>query len=106
MSWIHRDDLVRLCLACLEDERYAGVINAVAPEPVSNRDLARALGRAVRRPALLPAPPLGAESALSEAPPAETVRQRGGAGFWPWLSAVLVLGWLATALLWWRQRRR
>jgi hypothetical protein len=55
---------------------------------------------------LLPAPPLAAESALSEAPPAETVRQRGGAGFWPWLSAVLVLGWLATALLWWRQRRR
>jgi hypothetical protein len=32
------------------------------------------------------------------------VQQGDTAGFWPWLSVVLVLGWLATALLWWRQR--
>ncbi|MEM9302861.1 MAG: TIGR01777 family oxidoreductase [Pseudomonadota bacterium] len=66
MSWIHRDDLVALCLACLDDERYAGVINAVAPEPISNRDFSRALGRAVRRPALLPAPPLALKIAFGE----------------------------------------
>ncbi len=66
MSWIHRDDLVALCLACLEDERYEGVINAVAPEPISNRDFSRALGRALRRPSLMPAPPFALKLAFGE----------------------------------------
>ncbi|MEJ2288568.1 MAG: TIGR01777 family oxidoreductase, partial [Deinococcales bacterium] len=66
MSWIHRDDLVRLCLRCLDDDRYAGVINAVAPEPVSNRDFSKALGRAVEKPAIVPAPPLALKLAFGE----------------------------------------
>jgi len=52
-----------------------------------------------------PLPP-GADPANSGVQPAETIRQPDAAGFWPWLSVLLVLGWLATALLWWRQRRR
>jgi hypothetical protein len=66
MSWIHRRDLVRICLACLEDFRYEGVINAVAPRPASNRDFSRALGRALGRPALIPAPPPALRLALGE----------------------------------------
>lgn len=56
MSWIHRDDLVRLIVHCLADPNLSGPVNATAPQPVTNRDFTRALGRALRRPALLPVP--------------------------------------------------
>jgi uncharacterized protein (TIGR01777 family) len=56
ISWIHREDLVGMMLAALEDERFSGPINATAPEPVSNRDFSHALGRVLKRPALLPVP--------------------------------------------------
>lgn len=56
MSWIHRDDLVRLIGFAIEDEALSGAVNAVAPNPVRNRDFARALGRALHRPALIPLP--------------------------------------------------
>ncbi len=56
VAWIHRDDLVGMVLASLDDARWSGPINATAPEPVSNRVLSHALGRVLRRPALLPVP--------------------------------------------------
>jgi hypothetical protein len=56
MSWIHRHDLVRLIAQALEDSTYAGVINAVAPEPVRMVDFSKALGRVLQRPALVPVP--------------------------------------------------
>ncbi len=47
MSWIHREDLVGMICAALDDERWSGPINATAPEPVTNRELlARARSRA------------------------------------------------------------
>ena len=55
-SWVHLDDVIAVVLRALEDERIAGAVNVVAPAPVRNRDFARALGRALRRPAALPAP--------------------------------------------------
>jgi len=58
VSWIGREDLVGMMLVALEDERWTGPINATAPVPVTNRDLSRALGRVLRRPALLPVPGL------------------------------------------------
>ncbi len=58
VAWIHRDDLVGIMLAALDDERWTGAVNATAPEPVSNRALSQALGRALHRPALLPVPGL------------------------------------------------
>ncbi|MGA2320792.1 MAG: TIGR01777 family oxidoreductase [Solirubrobacteraceae bacterium] len=58
MSWIHREDEIGMILAAIKNERWAGPINATAPEPVSNRDFSRALGRALGRPALLPVPGL------------------------------------------------
>jgi NAD dependent epimerase/dehydratase family enzyme len=56
VSWIHVEDLVGIVCAALADERWSGPINGTAPEPVTNRELSRALGRALHRPALLPVP--------------------------------------------------
>ncbi|MEM0942720.1 MAG: TIGR01777 family oxidoreductase [Pseudomonadota bacterium] len=56
MSWIHRDDLVRAILHCIEEESLRGPVNATAPHPVSNAAFARGLGQALGRPALLPMP--------------------------------------------------
>jgi uncharacterized protein (TIGR01777 family) len=65
-SWIHLDDQVGLLRLALEDSRAAGPLNATAPEPARNRDLARAIGRVLRRPSLLPAPALAVRAALGE----------------------------------------
>jgi uncharacterized protein (TIGR01777 family) len=56
VSWIHVDDLVGVIGAALSDERWTGPVNGTAPEPVTNRELSHALGRALHRPALLPVP--------------------------------------------------
>jgi uncharacterized protein len=56
ISWIHTGDLIGMMLAALEDERWAGPINATAPEPVRNRDFSHALGAALHRPSVLPVP--------------------------------------------------
>ncbi len=56
MSWIHRDDLVSLFLFALRNASAAGALNGTAPAPVRNRDFASALGAALHRPAILPAP--------------------------------------------------
>ena len=57
MSWIHREDLVALRLRCVDDVAMRGVYNAVAPEPVSNKAFSKTLGRVLRKPAFMPAPP-------------------------------------------------
>jgi hypothetical protein len=56
MSWIAQDDLVRLIVYALENEQLAGAVNATTPNPVRNADFTRALGRALRRPALFALP--------------------------------------------------
>ncbi|HEY0144501.1 MAG TPA: TIGR01777 family oxidoreductase [Thermoanaerobaculia bacterium] len=57
MSWIDRDDVLRMIEWALDNEAVRGVFNATAPEPVRNRDFARALGAALHRPAVIPTPP-------------------------------------------------
>jgi uncharacterized protein len=66
ISWIHRDDLLGLVLAALDGERWSGPINATAPEPVTNADFARALGKVLHRPALLPVPALALRALYGE----------------------------------------
>ncbi len=66
VAWIHRDDLIEMMLAALSDERWSGPVNATAPEPVTNRELSHALGRALRRPALLPVPELAMRALYGE----------------------------------------
>ena len=56
MPWIHIDDLVGLIHRALMDDAIRGPINGTAPEPVRQADFARALGRAMGRPALAPGP--------------------------------------------------
>lgn len=67
MPWIHLDDLTSVITASLTDERYTGPLNAAAPDPVTNHEFSRALGRALRRPALLPVPPLGLRMLFGDA---------------------------------------
>ncbi|HUN46733.1 MAG TPA: TIGR01777 family oxidoreductase [Stellaceae bacterium] len=64
MSWIHFDDLVGLILHAIAVENLSGPMNGTAPEPVRNRDFARALGRALHRPAFLPVPAFAARLLL------------------------------------------
>ena len=56
MSWIERDDLVRLIAHIVMTPRLAGPVNATAPQPVRNLTFAQELGRALNRPAQLRAP--------------------------------------------------
>jgi uncharacterized protein len=56
MSWIHVEDEVGILLWAIENEALSGVVNATAPEPVTNRELSKELGRALHRPALMPVP--------------------------------------------------
>jgi uncharacterized protein len=56
VSWIHRDDEIALLLWALDDDSISGVVNGTAPEPVPNKEFAKALGRALGRPAVLPIP--------------------------------------------------
>jgi uncharacterized protein (TIGR01777 family) len=66
MSWIHVDDLVRVLERALEDESLSGPVNAVAPEPVRQRDFQRALTRALHRPLLLRIPAFALRASLGE----------------------------------------
>lgn len=56
MPWVHMEDLTGLILFLIEHEELSGAFNGTAPEPVTNREFAHALGRALHRPAFLPLP--------------------------------------------------
>ena len=56
VAWVHADDLVGMVVSALDDPEWSGPINATAPEPVTNRELSKALGRALHRPAVAPVP--------------------------------------------------
>jgi hypothetical protein len=56
MPWIHVDDVVGIYLNAIDDSAWSGPINATAPEPVTNRAFSKALGRALKRPAVAPIP--------------------------------------------------
>jgi len=66
MSWIHLDDWVGIARLALTDERVQGPINLGSPNPVRNREFAAALGRALHRPSLIPAPGFALRLALGE----------------------------------------
>jgi len=74
--WIHLADEIGLVLLALEDERVEGALHLTAPEPVRNRDLARAIGRVLRRPSFVPAPEAALRLALGEMADAVLSSQR------------------------------
>jgi len=66
MSWIHHADMVGLFLLALDDSRANGPLNGTAPNPVTNKVFTKALGRALHRPTILPAPRLALRVVLGE----------------------------------------
>jgi uncharacterized protein (TIGR01777 family) len=58
VSWIHLDDVVGALIESAAARQLEGPVNVTAPDPATNRDLSRALGRALQRPAVLPVPSL------------------------------------------------
>lgn len=76
MPWIHVDDLVGLYLAALDDAAWRGPVNGSAPAPVTNREFSKALGRALRRPAVAPVPALALRMLYGEMAEIVTEGQR------------------------------
>ena len=66
-SWIHIDDLIHLLVRGLSDRNFSGPFNATAPVPVTNREFTKALGKALRRPTMVPVPAFALKLALGEA---------------------------------------
>jgi uncharacterized protein len=73
LPWIHIDDEVGILLWALDNDEVSGTINAVAPNPATNREFSKALGRVMRRPAIVPVPGF-AVSLLRGRELAETVK--------------------------------
>lgn len=66
LSWITIEDVVRAVNHVLAAESLEGAVNAVAPQPVTNLELTKALGRVLKRPTLFPLPAFVARLALGE----------------------------------------
>ena len=56
MSWIHLDDLVGIILYCIDHDSLRGAINGTSPNPVTNKNFTKTLGRVLKRPTILPMP--------------------------------------------------
>jgi uncharacterized protein (TIGR01777 family) len=80
LSWIHRLDWIEMVRWIIENPAIAGPVNVTAPHPVTNRELSHALGRALRRPALVPAPAFALKLALGEMSHAVLTGQRAVPG--------------------------
>ena len=65
-SWISRDDHVSVIEYVIADQAVSGAVNAVSPGAVTNREFTRALGAALHRPTVLPAPAFALRLALGE----------------------------------------
>jgi hypothetical protein len=66
VSWVVLDDLTGIVLHALSREELRGPVNAVAPRPVTNRELTEALGKVLSRPTLLPVPSFALRLAVGE----------------------------------------
>lgn len=56
MSWVHMDDIVGMIRFAIDNETIKGPINGTAPEPATNKAFSKALGKALKRPAIFPMP--------------------------------------------------
>jgi uncharacterized protein (TIGR01777 family) len=65
-SWIGLDDVVGAIHHALISDTLEGAVNAVAPQPVTNREFTKTLGRVLSRPTLVPLPGFAARLALGE----------------------------------------
>jgi uncharacterized protein (TIGR01777 family) len=75
MPWVHLEDVAG-AIAFLLDFEVSGPVNVAAPEPVTNGDFSRALGRVLRRPAFAPVPGLAVKALYGEMATIVTTGQR------------------------------
>jgi uncharacterized protein len=86
VPWVHLDDVIGGIVFCLSSE-LSGPVNVTAPEPVTNKELSRTLGRVLRRPAFAPVPALAVKTLYGEMASIVTTGQRAvperltGAGY-------------------------
>jgi hypothetical protein len=66
MSWLALDDLIKMIHFALENESLRGAINAVAPNPVTNEEFTRSLGKVLGRPTFLPVPAFAIKTLFGE----------------------------------------
>jgi uncharacterized protein (TIGR01777 family) len=66
VPWIHTEDVVGAMIFALDTDAASGPLNLSAPEPVTNRELSKALGRVLRRPAVAPVPALALRALYGE----------------------------------------
>jgi uncharacterized protein len=76
VPWIHLDDVVGVMLFCLDSSQAGGPVNLTAPNPVTNADLSRTLGRVLKRPAVLPVPAMALKVLYGEMAQIVTTGQR------------------------------
>jgi uncharacterized protein len=75
VPWVHIDDVVGGLIACL-DRELSGPVNVTAPEPVTNAELSKTLGRVLKRPAFAPVPGLAVKALYGEMAMLVTTGQR------------------------------
>jgi uncharacterized protein len=66
MSWVTLEDVVGILRMAIEKATVRGAVNVVAPQPVRNAEFTKVLAKAMRRPALFPAPAFALRLALGE----------------------------------------
>ncbi|MGH2762017.1 MAG: TIGR01777 family oxidoreductase [Thermoleophilaceae bacterium] len=76
MPWVHLDDVVGALAFCASTQAASGPFNVAAPEPPTNAEFSKALGRALRRPAFLPVPALALKALYGEMASVVTTGQR------------------------------
>ena len=76
LSWIHQADLVGLILLALDNSQAAGAMNGTAPNPLTNKQFAKALGHALHRPSFLLTPKFALRMALGGVAEVVTTGQR------------------------------
>jgi uncharacterized protein (TIGR01777 family) len=76
MPWVHRLDWIEMVRWIVDTPGVTGPLNVTAPHPVTNAEFARALGRAMHRPALIPAPKFAVKLIVGEMADAAFASQR------------------------------
>ena len=76
VPWVHVDDVVGATMFELDNEAVSGPVNVTAPEPVTNKELSRTLGRVLRRPAVAPVPALAVKALYGDMAQIVTTGQR------------------------------
>jgi uncharacterized protein (TIGR01777 family) len=76
VPWVHLDDVAAAVLFAIDTDAVGGAVNVTAPDPATNRELSRALGRVLRRPAIAPVPAFALKLLYGEMSTIVTTGQR------------------------------